>query len=60
MPIHTVDQAKMIVDKALAAIGDLATLPQVTIKIIEIVENHLLYSRSCLLAAQQACRPYSR
>ncbi len=39
MPIDTVDHAKTIVDKALAAIGDLATLPQVTIKIIEIVEN---------------------
>lgn len=39
MTVETADNAKGIVDKALAAIGDLATLPQVTIKIIEIVED---------------------
>ena len=39
MPTQTADQAKQIVDKALASIGDIATLPEVTIKIIEIVED---------------------
>ncbi|MCH7872745.1 MAG: HDOD domain-containing protein [Planctomycetes bacterium] len=39
MTVETADNAKAIVDKALAAIGDLATLPEVTIKIIEIVED---------------------
>ncbi len=39
MAVETADNAKLIVDKALRAIGDLATLPEVTIKIIEIVED---------------------
>lgn len=39
MTVETADNAKVIVDKSLAAIGDLATLPEVTIKIIEIVED---------------------
>ncbi len=39
MATQTVDHAKQIVDKALAAIGDIATLPEVTIKIIQIVED---------------------
>ena len=39
MTVHTADQTKVIVDKAIASIGDLATLPEVTIKIIGIVED---------------------
>lgn len=39
MTVETESNAKMIVDKALASIGDIATLPEVTIKIIEIVED---------------------
>jgi len=39
MPVETADNTKAIVDKALAAVGDIATLPEVTIKIIEIVED---------------------
>lgn len=39
MSVETVDRAKTIVDKALASIGDIATLPEVTIKIIHIVED---------------------
>ena len=39
MAVDTADSAKLLVDKALASIGDLATLPEVTIKIIEIVED---------------------
>ncbi len=39
MEVTTADSAKIIVDKALAAVGDIATLPEVTIKIIEIVED---------------------
>lgn len=39
MEVKTADSAKVIVDKALAAVGDIATLPEVTIKIIEIVED---------------------
>ena len=39
MAVETVEHAKQVVDKALATIGDLATLPEVTIKIIEIVED---------------------
>lgn len=39
MSVETADRAKAIVDKALAAIGDIATLPEVTIKIIHIVED---------------------
>lgn len=40
MTVETADKAKQVVEKALASIGDLATLPEVTIKIIEIVEDH--------------------
>ena len=40
MSIDTVDNTKAIVDKALASVGELATLPEVTIKIIELVEDH--------------------
>ena len=39
MPLETADQDKVIVDKAIAAVGDIATLPEVTIKIIETVED---------------------
>lgn len=39
MTVGTTDNAKAVVDKALAAVGDIATLPEVTIKIIEIVED---------------------
>jgi len=39
MATQTVDNAKAIVDKSLASIGDIATLPEVTIRIIEIVED---------------------
>ena len=39
MSVETVDRAKQIVDKAIASIGDIATLPEVTIKIIHIVED---------------------
>lgn len=39
MSVETADRAKQIVDKALASIGDIATLPEVTIKIIHIVED---------------------
>lgn len=39
MSTETADRAKQTVEKAIASIGDLATLPEVTIKIIEIVEN---------------------
>lgn len=39
MSVETVDTAKAVVDKALAAIGDIATLPEVTIRIIQIVED---------------------
>ena len=37
--VETVDKTKAVVDKAIAGIGDIATLPEVTIKIIEIVED---------------------
>lgn len=37
--VETADKAKVIVEKALGNIGDIATLPEVTIKIIEIVED---------------------
>jgi len=40
MSVQAPDNAKIIVDKALASIGDIATLPEVTIKIIKIVEDH--------------------
>ncbi len=39
MTVEMADKTKQIVDKAIAAIGDLATLPEVTIRIIEIVED---------------------
>jgi putative nucleotidyltransferase with HDIG domain len=39
MTTGTADNTKVIVDRALAAVGDIATLPEVTIKIIEIVED---------------------
>ncbi len=39
MTTETADRTKQIVDKALASIGDIATLPEVTIKIIGIVED---------------------
>ncbi len=39
MSTETADRAGQIVEKAIASIGDLATLPEVTIKIIEIVED---------------------
>lgn len=39
MTVQAADKTKQIVDKALGSIGDLATLPEVTIKIIEIVED---------------------
>jgi HD-like signal output (HDOD) protein len=38
MSIQTVD-SKTVIAKALAAIGEIATLPEVTVKIIEVVEN---------------------
>ena len=38
MAVQTADNTNAIIDKALAAVGDLATLPDVTIKIIEIVD----------------------
>jgi len=37
--VATADITKIVVDKAIASIGDIATLPEVTIKIIEIVED---------------------
>ena len=39
MSTETADLTKSIVDKALASIGEIATLPEVTIKIIHIVED---------------------
>lgn len=39
MALETADKAKTIVEKAINSIGDIATLPEVTIKIIEIVED---------------------
>jgi len=39
MTAQTGDKTKEIIDKALSAVGDIATLPEVTIKIIEIVED---------------------
>jgi len=39
MTVEAADKSKILVDKALASIGDIATLPEVTIKIIEIVED---------------------
>ena len=40
MPVEAADKSKAIVDKAVASIGDIATLPEVTIRIIEVVEDH--------------------
>lgn len=39
MVVEMADKAKQIVDKAISEIGNLATLPEVTIRIIEIVED---------------------
>ncbi len=39
MTVQTSDQSKQVVEKALAGIGEIATLPEVTVKIIEIVED---------------------
>lgn len=39
MSVEAADQTKAVVDKALASLGDIATLPEVTIKIIQIVED---------------------
>lgn len=39
MAVETADTAQQIVEKAVAKLGDIATLPEVTIKIIEIVED---------------------
>jgi HD-like signal output (HDOD) protein len=39
MTVQAADKTKVLIDKALSSIGDIATLPEVTIKIIEIVED---------------------
>ena len=39
MSVQTADRVKEIVDKALGAIGEIATLPEITLKIIELVEE---------------------
>ncbi|GMU36625.1 MAG: HDOD domain-containing protein [Phycisphaerae bacterium] len=39
MTVQTADQSKQIVEKALSGLGEIATLPEVTVKIIEIVED---------------------
>jgi HD-like signal output (HDOD) protein len=39
MTVEAADKTKVLIDKALASIGDIATLPEVTIKIIELVED---------------------
>ena len=39
MATETADNTKAIVEKGLASVGDIATLPEVTVKIIEIVED---------------------
>ena len=39
MTVEAAEKAQQIVDKALSSLGGIATLPQVTIKIIEIVED---------------------
>lgn len=39
MPTQAADKANEAVEKAIASIGDLATLPEVTIRIIELVED---------------------
>lgn len=38
-PVQANPGAKSIVEKAIASVGDIATLPEVTVKIIEIVED---------------------
>ena len=45
MTVQTADNARAIVDQALASMGDVATLPEVTIKIIEIVEDRTSTAR---------------
>lgn len=39
MTVETTDRTQQIVDDALSKVGDIATLPEVTIKIIQIVED---------------------
>ncbi|MFH1418511.1 MAG: HDOD domain-containing protein [Planctomycetota bacterium] len=39
MAVQTADKSKSIVSKAIASLGDIATLPEVTIKIIDVVED---------------------
>ena len=39
MPLQVTQEPAKIVEKALAAIGEIATLPEITIRIIEIVED---------------------
>ena len=39
MPLQATEEPAKIVEKALAAIGEIATLPEITIRIIEIVED---------------------
>ncbi len=39
MAVETADKSKAIVAKALSSLGEIATLPEITVKIIEIVEN---------------------
>jgi len=39
MAVQTADESKSVVSKAIASIGDIATLPEVTIKIIDVVED---------------------
>ncbi|MGB0715642.1 MAG: HDOD domain-containing protein, partial [Phycisphaerae bacterium] len=39
MAVQAPDKTQKIVDKALSSIGDIATLPEITIRIIEIVED---------------------
>lgn len=39
MTVETTDRTQQIVDDALSRVGDIATLPEVTIKIIQIVED---------------------
>ncbi len=38
-PSHSPNESQVVVNQALSKIGDIATLPAVTVKIIEIVEN---------------------
>ena len=39
MTVKAADTSKVVVAKALSSIGEIATLPEVTVKIIEIVED---------------------